>query len=338
MNEEQEDMPHALSAAEEVGIHEAVEEFSEDVSSDDEDWRYKEEDLKSSPLIAAAAIGDLETVQSLFSQGYPNKNETTNHGSTAINIAAWKGHLSVVSFLAENGADLEKKEKSGLSPLHVAVANNHLDIVRYLVEQGADKDSVDSDGDTPLITAIQSQCFDVVWFLLEQGADIERAAVNSWTPLLYASSLASGFELARYLLEQGVDRDKADNEGCTPLHIAAEQGRLETTKLLMVYGAALNARDNYGRLPIDLTDDEEIKQAIRDEPRRRMDEAPGKRATEQDRHPNAATSASVQQEEDKGEEQEEPNNKKPRLNEGEAEEGKIAEEDEDSEPSSDEDD
>ena len=213
-----------------------------------------------------------------------------------------------------------------------------MDIVRYLVEQGADKDSVDSDGDTPLITAIQSQCFDVVWFLLEQGADIERAAVNSWTPLLYASSLASGFELARYLLEQGVDRDKADNEGCTPLHIAAEQGRLETTKLLMVYGAALNARNKWGQLPIDIADNEEIRQAIRDEPRRRMDDAPGKRATEQDRHPNTATSASAQQEEDKGEEQDEQSKKKPRLNEGEAEEGKIAEEDEDSEPSSDEDD
>ena len=35
MNEEgQEDMPQALNAAEEAGIHEAVEEFSEDVSSE----------------------------------------------------------------------------------------------------------------------------------------------------------------------------------------------------------------------------------------------------------------------------------------------------------------
>ena len=34
MNEEQEDIPQALNAAEEAGIHEAVEEFSEDVSSE----------------------------------------------------------------------------------------------------------------------------------------------------------------------------------------------------------------------------------------------------------------------------------------------------------------
>ena len=80
---------------------------------------------------------------------------------------------------------------------------------------------------------------------------------------------------------------------------------------------------------------EEIKQAIRDEPRRRMDHG-HKRATEQDRHPNAVASASEQQ--DEGEEEEEviePNNKQPRLEEAEGD-GKVAEEDEDSEPSDEE--
>jgi hypothetical protein len=111
--------------------------------------------------------------------------------------------------------------------------------------------------------------------------------------------------------------------------------------LLMSNGANLNARDNRGLLPIDLAANEEIKQAISDEPRRRMDHG-HKRATEQDRHPNAAaTLASAQQEV-----QEQQSNKRPRLdNEGgavvavaEEEDTKVAEEDEDSEPSSDEED
>ena len=101
--------------------------------------------------------------------------------------------------------------------------------------------------------------------------------------------------------------------------------------LLMSYGADLNAGNSEGLLPIDVAETEAIKQAIRDEPRRRMDEAPGKRATEQDRHPNAAT----QQEDD--DEEEEQTNKRPRLEGGEAEEGVVADEDQDSEPSSDED-
>ena len=114
----------------------------------------------------------------------------------------------------------------------------------------------------------------------------------------------------------------------TPLHGAAANGQLETAKLLMVYGADLNAKDNEDKLPIDL--------AIRDEPRRRMDHG-HKRATEQDRHPNAAAAASAQQEEDDEEEEKEPSSKLPRLDGGaEAEDDKVAEEDENSEPSSDE--
>ena len=107
---------------------------------------------------------------------------------------------------------------------------------------------------------------------------------------------------------------------------------------LMSYGADLNARDSDGQLPIDLARTEEIKQAIRDERRRRMDHG-HKRATEQDRHPNAATSANAQQEEG----EEEQSNKKPRLEQSAAavteEEAKIlAEINEDSEPSDEEED
>ena len=141
-------------------------------------------------------------------------------------------------------------------------------------------------------------------------------------------------------LEQGADRDKASNfDRYTSLHIAADRGHLDIAKLLMVYGEDLNARTSNGELAIDVAATEEIKQAIREEPRRRMDEAPGKRATEQDRHPNAA--ANAQQDDDEGEEgEEEQNNKRPRLNEGTVaqEENKVAEEDEDSEPSDEEDD
>ena len=99
----------------------------------------------------------------------------------------------------------------------------------------------------------------------------------------------------------------------------------------------MNAKCNDGKLPIDVAVNEKIKQAIRNEPRRRMDEAPGKRAIEQDHHLNVATSSSaLQQEED------EQSNKRPRLDEGavaggEEEKTKVAEEDEDSEPSDKED-
>ena len=153
---------------------------------------------------------------------------------------------------------------------------------------------------------------------------MEKNSFGGITPLILASQYGR-LEVMRYLLEQGADRDKVDHVGWTSLHWAASRGHLDIAKLLMVYGADLNARDHWDQLPIDLADNEEIRQAIRDEPRRRMDEAPGKRATEQDRHPNAA----AQKEDD-----DEQHNKQ--QEEVKADEGEVAEEDQDSEPSSDE--
>ena len=225
-----------------------------------------------------------------------------------LDDAARKGNLDRVRLHVEQGADKNKSNSAGNNPLYVASANGHLDVVQYLVEQGASLDETNTWGGTPLMAAS-----------------------------------AYGFpEVTRYLLEQGADRDKAGEHGMTPLHCAVcycfrkPASFLEIAMLLMRYGADLNARDDDGRLPIDYADTEEMKQAIRDEPRRRMEEAPGKRATEQDRHPNAVTSASSQQEKV----EEEQSNKRPRVDEGAVVgvETKVAEEDEDSEPSSDEDD
>ena len=139
------------------------------------------------------------------------------------------------------------------------------------------------------------------------------------------------------LLEQGANKDKADKDGWTPLHWAARKGHLAIAKLLMSYGADLNAREKYGRLPIRVARTEEIEQAIRDEPQRRQDlPRPRKRCVEQDQHPDtAASSASAQQQDEVDGEGEQSNRKL--SAEGEAKEGEVADEDQDSEPSSDED-
>ena len=222
-----------------------------------------------------------------------------------------------------------------MTELYDAAAAGVLERVTQLVEQRANKNQIGRDDQrTALCTAAKDNHFAVVQYLVEQGADMEKGDCFGQTPLIWAS-FKGHLDVARYLLEQGADRDKARTDGMTPLHFAASNGHLEIAKLLMVYGADLNVRNRFGRLPIDIAANEEIKQAIRDEPRRRMDHG-HKRATEQDRHPNAAASATTQQEEEAGEGVQ--SNKKPRLDEGaEAEEGKVAEEDDDSEPSDEED-
>ena len=163
------------------------------------------------------------------------------------------------------------------------------------------------------------------------------------TPLI-VGILQENVDIVRYLLEQGADVNKVDDEfGWSPLHFSARFNVHDESiaMLLMSYGADLNATTNITcYLPLDFAYSEAMKQAIRDEPRRRMDHG-YKRATEQDRHPNAAATALAQQEEEGEEEMH--SNKRQRTDEttvasAGAEETNVASEDEDSESSDIEDD
>ena len=212
--------------------------------------------------------------------------------------------------------------------LYDAAAEGNLERVMLFVEAGMDKNQVGGVfRASALLIAATKGHLSIVQYLVEQRADINKADDNDFTPL-FAASAHGHVDVVRYLLEQGADRDKVDFvDGATPLHAAVFHGHIEIAKLLMVYGSDLHVRNKWGENAIESTSNEELKQIIRDEPRRRMDAAPGKRAIHQDRHPNAATSVQKEEEHDSS-------HLKPRLEEGIAgEEDKIAEEDDDSEPS-----
>ena len=197
--------------------------------------------------------------------------------------AARQGDLESVKYWIEiGGIDKDIANVCNLrTPLHAASNEGHLDVVQILVEQGADQNKTTINGETPIAMASFNGHLEVVKYLLEQGSSIEKVDNDGWTPL-NSGVLAGQLEVVQYLLEQGADRDKGNVEGGTPLHHAAHMGDLDILLLLMSYGANLNARSSDGQLPIDLALKEEIKQAIRNEPRRRLDHGL-KRTTEPDR-------------------------------------------------------
>ena len=301
---------------------------------DDDDDDFEDEDFSSFPLIAAARDDDLMAVRSLLEQEGVDKNGTSKLGCSALWYAAENGNSAIVQLLLSQGVYQEidnqsasvlrqRKKTKQPTPLWIASCAGHLSVIQLLVEHG--------------------------------GADIEEGHDTNGQSPLFIACRANHLNIVRFLLEQGADRDKANNDGCTPLHCAARKGYVDIAKLLMVYGADLEARDNFGQLPVDraiteeITDlsarirrgrlpidnatSEKMKQAIRDEPRRRLNHG-FKRTTEQDRHPDAATSAFTEQEEDN-----DVRDQRSCLEEGAAQqEGSIADEDQDSEPSDDEDD
>ena len=218
-----------------------------------------------------------------------------------------------------------------------AARNNDLKRLRRFVEEGDEIDIDERFGHFGQMTALHIATeighVDVIRYLVEQGADVEKMTGSCFTPLMIAS-LYEQFDAAQCLLQEGADVNMANPRNETALHFAACNGNIEIATLLMFRGADLNMR-TFDKLPIDTASTEEMKQVIRAEPERR-NQQPRKRCTDEG-HSTAAASASAQEEEEGEGEQ---SNKRQRLDEGgaEAEEGKVAEEDELSEPSDNEDD
>jgi ankyrin repeat protein len=81
----------------------------------------------------------LKYLKFLYKSFKPDLDEAQgDDGWTCLQNAAGHGHLEIVKFLVECGADLNKQDFDGWTPLHAASANGHLGVCRYLCERNAD--------------------------------------------------------------------------------------------------------------------------------------------------------------------------------------------------------
>ncbi|VVC27339.1 Ankyrin repeat-containing domain,Ankyrin repeat [Cinara cedri] len=89
----------------------------------------------------ALQIGDLDTVKEQLQRltrenGNWDVNNVSN-GRTMLHKACDFGHLDIVEYLIQNGADINKKDNFGITPLLCALWENHLSVAKYLIDKGA---------------------------------------------------------------------------------------------------------------------------------------------------------------------------------------------------------
>jgi len=53
-------------------------------------------------------------------------------------LSAQNGHLDIVEFLVNHGADINEKNNKNESSLHLSAQNGHLNLVEFLINHGAD--------------------------------------------------------------------------------------------------------------------------------------------------------------------------------------------------------
>eukprot|EP00438_Fugacium_kawagutii_P017408 Skav229247 [mRNA] locus=scaffold2154:230753:231010:+ [translate_table: standard] len=59
-------------------------------------------------------------------------------GATPLQIAAERGHSTLVRYLLDANASTEKQNQRGKTALHMAALSGHLEVVRLLLSEGSD--------------------------------------------------------------------------------------------------------------------------------------------------------------------------------------------------------
>lgn len=192
-------------------------------------------------------------------------------GNSVAEIEAFIRSGHDVNFVADD-------DPNSYSMLERAVARNNFEAVEYLLKNGADINYVSPDCETAVWFCRSSEMFD---FLKKYKPDYSITSADK-TTLLHAYSQAGLLEPVKYCLEvAGLDVNGKDRNGGTPLlwavqsdkydvaeyllgkgagqemgwlvypiHDAVDYCDLKMVKLLVKYGADVNAKDGNGNTPL----------------------------------------------------------------------------------------
>ncbi len=127
-------------------------------------------------LFEATFKGDLELVKQAIKEG-ASLNSHNQFMDTPLHIACKWGHLVIVLFIIsaiknekERLEIINAKNKLEQTPLHHSAESGHASVISPLAEVGADLNSPDSNGLTPLDYAIQYKREQVMLILRSHGA------------------------------------------------------------------------------------------------------------------------------------------------------------------------
>ncbi|XP_052760903.1 ankyrin repeat domain-containing protein 17-like isoform X2 [Mya arenaria] len=194
-------------------------------------------EFKESALTLACYKGHLEMVKFLLEAGADQEHKT-DEMHTALMEASMDGHVEVARLLLDSGAQVNMPADSFESPLTLAACGGHVELANLLIERGANLEEVNDEGYTPLMEAAREGHEEMVALLLAHDADINAQTEETQETALTLACCGGFLDVADFLISAGADIEL----GCsTPLMEAAQEGHLELVKYLLKYNAKVNA-------------------------------------------------------------------------------------------------
>ncbi|KAL3444293.1 ankyrin repeat-containing domain protein [Aspergillus insuetus] len=186
-------------------------------------------------VLAAAAVGDAETVQRLLQ--HHEEIDFMVHdglGNTALMIATRWGEDDVIRTLMSHmdkvdvGISCDRRDNS---LLHLAMYSGKESTAALVMEQSDTFNNIDASHWTPLTIAVQYQSATIVRHLLELGSDVMAKDSSGKTPLHYAVKRGDA-RIVEILLDSGALCTAPDNAQQTPVALAVTQEKVEILQLL----------------------------------------------------------------------------------------------------------
>jgi ankyrin repeat protein len=151
------------------------------------------------PLFTASLNGYVEILDLCFNRKKINLNSKTyESGQTLLHISSSRGHVEVVKFLLNKGANPNLIDDNGQTPLHLSAFKGNLEAVKYLLSKGADANLMDKDGLTALHAAFKYEKIAIVEYLLEYGVYDTNLHFSN-------AQITEHFKMNKQLLKIGVE-------------------------------------------------------------------------------------------------------------------------------------
>ncbi|KAJ7308268.1 hypothetical protein JRQ81_008795 [Phrynocephalus forsythii] len=136
-----------------------------------------------------AAQGELTLLKENLRKGESLLNRPDERGFTPLMWAAAFGEIEAVRSLLEWGANPHALAKERESALSLAATGGYTDIALLLLEKNVDINTYDWNGGTPLLYAVRGNHVKCVEALLARGADLTIEADSGYTPMDLAVAL-----------------------------------------------------------------------------------------------------------------------------------------------------
>ena len=161
--------------------------------------------------------------------------------------------LTLISLGAQpkKTTNVNTPEPDGTTPLHWAVRADDTEAVRSLLRAGANANAANRYGVTPLSLAASNANATILGMLLQAGAD-PKAALPGGQTILMTAARTGNPEAVKLLLTRGADPNASEaNYGETALMWAASENHAAATRMLIEFGAKIDARSKTMQFPQD---------------------------------------------------------------------------------------